>query len=257
MNDLEVKNLSFSYDGKKKILKDISFEIKRGKFVGVVGPNGCGKTTLLKLACGLLEPQKGEIRVSGREINKLERKDLAKKVAFVPQLMEPVDGFKVVDMVNLGRTPYLDRFSFESDKDLRVVKWALEELKIEEFSRREIAELSGGEFQRVAIARALAQKPYIMLLDEPITHLDIRYQIRILKLLRSLRKKRTIIATFHDLNMAARFCQRLILLKKGELIAEGLPDEVLTQKNIWKAYQIKAQVKRNPRTKHAKLVLLP
>ena len=257
MNDLELKDLMFSYDGKKKILNNVSFEIKRGKFVGIVGPNGCGKTTLLKIVCGLLKPQGGEIRISGRDINRLERKELAKKIAFVPQLMEPVEGFKVIDMVALGRTPYLDRFSFESEKDYRVVKWAIEELRIEDLVKREVVELSGGEFQRVAIARALAQKPYIMLLDEPITHLDIRYQIRILKLLRKLRKKRTIIATFHDLNMAARFCQKLILMKKGEVIAYGLPDEVLTQQNIWKAYRIKAQVRKNPRTKHAKLVLLP
>lgn len=256
MTALEVKNLVCGYNG-KPVLQGMEFSIPRGEFVGIVGPNGCGKTTLLRAIVGLLKIKHGEVKISGHNLSTLTRKEIAQKVAFVPQLMEPIEGFTVTDIVMLGRTPYWDRFSFESEEDYQIVKWAIEELKIESLMAKEVAKLSGGEFQRVAIARALAQEPKLLLLDEPISHLDIRYQIRILKLLRKLRQTRTIVATFHDLNMAARFCQKLLLMKNGEIIAFGWPDEVLNPENIWKAYRIKAQVKKNPRTKHARLVFLP
>jgi len=256
MTALSVFNLICGYEG-KEVLRGISFEIEVGEFVGIVGPNGCGKTTLLRTISGLLPVWQGCIKVEEQDIHKTERAELAKTIAFVPQLMEPIEGFTVADMVLLGRTPHLNRFSFESEEDRQVARWAREELRIEKLSKTLVNELSGGEFQRVVIARALAQEPRLMLLDEPTSHLDIRYQVRILKLLRKLRQTRTIVATFHDLNMAARFCQKLLLLKAGEIVAFGRPDEVLTAENIWKAYRIKAEVKRNPKTRHARLVLLP
>lgn len=256
MNILEVRNLNCGY-GKKIIIQGVSFEVKIGEFVGIVGANGSGKTTLLRAISGLLSFSSGEISISGSGISSYTKKELAKIIAFVPQLMEPVRGFTVKEMILLGRLPYLNRFEFEGEEDHHVADWAIEELQIQNLSGKDVTELSGGEFQRVAIARALAQEPKLMLLDEPISHLDIRYQIKILKLLRKIRQQRTIIATFHDLSMASRFCQRLILLKGGNLIAAGLPDEVLTPENIWKAYRVHAQVKQNPRKKHASLVFLP
>ncbi|OGC14061.1 hypothetical protein A3J90_01575 [candidate division WOR-1 bacterium RIFOXYC2_FULL_37_10] len=256
MKALEVENLICGYKD-KVVIKNLSFTVTAGEFVGIVGPNGSGKTTLLRTISGLLPLTMGEIRLEGGNFKNLTRNELAKTVAFVPQLMEPVEGFSVLDMVLLGRTPYVNRFSFESAEDIQVAKWAIKELQAEEFTDQDVTKLSGGEFQRVAIARALAQEPKILLLDEPISHLDLRYQVKILKLLRKLRQQRTIVATFHDLNMASRFCQKLMLLKKGEIIAYGYPDEVLTAENIWKAYRVKAQVKKNPRTKRASLVFLP
>ena len=253
---LEIIELTSGYET-KVVLKKVSFEVKLGEFIGIVGPNGSGKTTLLRVLSGLLPALMGEVKVSGTEIKNYVKKDFAKQIAFVPQLMEPIDGFTVLDMVLLGRTPYLERFKFESEEDYQVAKWAIEELQIEEFINKEVTHLSGGEFQRVAIARALAQEPKVMLLDEPISHLDLRYQIKILKLLKKIRQQRTIIATFHDLNMASRFCQRLILMKNGEIIADGPPDQVVTPENIWKAYRVRAQVKKNPRTKNSSLVYLP
>ena len=225
--------------------------------MGIVGPNGSGKTTLLRAIIGLLKIEQGSIIVSQHRIEHLDRREIARRVAFVPQLMEPVEGFTVEDLVMLGRTPYFERFSFESEDDHEAVKWAIEELKIENLKERPVTELSGGEFQRVAIARALAQEPKVLLLDEPTSHLDIRFQIKICKLLRKLRAHRSMIATFHDLNLASRYCSRLILLKNGELIAEGSPDEVVTPQNIWKAYRVKVAVRKNPRTKKARYVLLP
>ena len=257
MSVLKIENLVCGYEPRKPIIKDISFEVASGEFVGIVGPNGSGKTTLLRAISGLLKAQHGSIFISQHRIDHLERKELARRIAFVPQLMEPVEGFTVEELVMLGRTPYFERFSFESVEDYEAVKWAIEELKIEGLKDREVTELSGGEFQRVAIARALAQEPKILLLDEPTSHLDIRYQVKICKLLRKLRSHRSIVATFHDLNLASRFCSRLILLKNGELIAEGRPDEVVTPDNIWKAYRIKVTVRKNPHTQKARYVLLP
>ncbi len=257
MSVLKVDDLVCGYDPKKPVIKGVSFSVHDGEFVGIVGPNGSGKTTLLRAIIGLLKAQAGTIILSQHRLEHLERREIARRVAFVPQLMEPVEGFTVEDLVLLGRTPYLDRFSFESEDDYEAVKWAIEELKIENLKDRPLADLSGGEFQRVAIARALAQEPRVLILDEPTSHLDIRYQLKICKLLRKLRAHRSMIATFHDLNLASRFCSRLVLLKNGELIAEGSPDEVVTPDNIWKAYRVKVQVRKNPHTKKARYVLLP
>lgn len=257
MTVLKVEHLVCGYDAKKPVINDISFEVEDGHFVGIVGPNGAGKTTLLRAIVGLLNIRSGSIMIGGHKIESLDRRELARRIAFVPQLMEPVDGFSVEELVRLGRTPYLDRFSFERNDDYDAVKWAIEELKIGELKDRQTTELSGGEFQRVAIARALAQEPRVMLLDEPTSHLDIRFQVNICKLLRKLRSHRSIVATFHDLNLASRFCSQLILLKNGELIAAGPPDRVVTPENIWQAYRIKVSVKKNPTTQKARYVLLP
>ena len=257
MSVLKVDQLVCGYEARKPVIKGVSFSVYDGEFVGVVGPNGSGKTSLLRAIIGLLKAQKGTIIVSQHRIEHLARREIARRIAFVPQLMEPVDGFTVEDLVLLGRTPYLDRFVFESEDDHKAARWAIEELKIQGLKDRPVTDLSGGEFQRVAIARALAQEPKIMLLDEPTSHLDIRYQITICRLLRKLRAHRSILATFHDLNLASRFCSRLVLLKNGELIAQVSPDEVVTPQNIWKAYRVKVQVRKNPHTKKARYVLLP
>jgi len=252
---LEVENLSAGYDG-KPIINDISFNIKFGDFLGIVGPNGCGKTTLLRALSGLLTHSSGEIRIKNRHINKMSRREMARQMAYVPQLMEPVEGFTVEEMVLIGRTPYLDRFGFEQSTDYKVTKWAIDELQIMNMQHIPVTQLSGGEFQRVAIARALAQQPKILLLDEPISHLDLRFQIKILRLLSRLRRTRTIIATFHDLTLASKFCPKLMLLKKGECLAHGTPDKVLNQDNIWKAFRVKAEVRKHPKTKRARYVTI-
>jgi iron complex transport system ATP-binding protein len=257
MSLLNVEQLVCGYEVKRPVIKGIAFSVHDGEFVGIVGPNGSGKTTLLRALIGLLKPQFGVITIGRYNIDHLERRELAQRIAFIPQLMEPVEGFTVEDFIMLGRTPYWERFTFETQKDRRAVKWAIDELKIENLKERPVSELSGGEFQRAAIARALAQQPRVLLLDEPTSHLDIRYQIKICKLLRRLRARRSVVATFHDLNLASRYCSRLILLKNGELIAEGSPERVVTPDNIWKAYRVKVTVKRNPHTNKARYVLLP
>jgi iron complex transport system ATP-binding protein len=253
---LQVENISCGYRPDSPVLKDFSFEVKLGEFIGIVGPNGCGKTTLLRALSGLLPIKEGRVWLKDVEIRHMNRKDLSQKVAFIPQLMEPVPGFSVHDMVMMGRNPYLQRFNFETDEDYEIARWAIDELKIAALEHLPVTQLSGGEFQRVAVARALAQQPKLLLLDEPISHLDLRFQIRIMRLLRKIRKTRTIVATFHDLSLASKFCNKLLLIHKGEMVAFGYPDEVLTQENIWKAFRVKAQVKHDPRTKRARLVQL-
>ncbi|PIS28660.1 hypothetical protein COT42_07405 [Candidatus Saganbacteria bacterium CG08_land_8_20_14_0_20_45_16] len=257
MTVVQVEDLVTGYDRKNPVIKKLSFSVKEGHFVGIVGPNGCGKTTLLRSIVGLLKKFHGTIIIGNHKIENLSRRELARRVAFVPQLMEPVEGFTVEELVLLGRTPYFDRFSFENEDDYDAVTWAIKELGVEKLKQRSIMELSGGEFQRVAIARALAQEPRLLMLDEPVSHLDIRYQVKICKLLKKLRAHRSIIATFHDLNLASRFCTRLVLMKNGELIAEGTPDEVVTAQNIWKAYRIKVTIQTNQKTRRARYVLLP
>ena len=256
MSVLKIDNLVCGYND-KPVIKGVSFSVDAGQFVGIVGPNGSGKTTLLRAISGLLKVQSGSVMVGHHKVENLPRREIARRIAFVPQLMEPVEGFSVEDLVLLGRTPYLNRFAFEGPDDFDAAQWAIEELKIEKLKDRQITELSGGEFQRVAIARALAQEPRILLLDEPTSHLDIRFQVKISKLLRKLRSHRSIIATFHDLNLASRFCSRLVLMKNGEFVAAGTPEEVVTPQNIWKAYRIKVTVQKNMKTKKARYVLLP
>jgi iron complex transport system ATP-binding protein len=257
MSILQVENLICGYKPKKPIINGVSFGVDEGDFVGIVGPNGSGKTTLLRAIIGLLAIQKGTVKVSNQPVDQLERREVARRIAFIPQMMEPVAGFTVEDLVLLGRTPYFGRFFFETEKDYEAVNWAIDELKIDKLRDRPVTKLSGGEFQRVAIARAVAQEPRVLLLDEPTTHLDLRFQVKICKLLWKLRRNRAVVSTFHDLNLASRHCSKLILMKKGEVIAEGLPNEVVTPDNIWKAYRIKAAVKKNPHTKKSKYVLLP
>jgi len=255
MSALRIENLTSGYDRKKPVVKELNLAVKEGEFVGIVGPNGCGKTTLLKTIIGVIKPYSGSLAVGGRLVEQLNRRDLARKIALVPQMMEPVEGFTVEDMVLNRRLPYLERFAFESAEDYEAVEWAIEQLRIEELKGRMVDELSGGEFQRVMIARALAQEPNLLLLDEPISHLDIRYQVKICRLLRRLRAHCSLLATFHDLNLASRFCTRLVLMSRGRIVADGPPAEVVTAENIWKVYRIKVDVKKS----HEKVryVLLP
>ena len=244
---LFVDSLTCGYGG-DPVLKNVSLSANIGEIIAVVGPNGSGKTTLLRALSGLIKTDGGSILIREKEISRMGRREIAKLVAFVPQLMEPTPGFSVEDMVLLGRTPYINRFSFEDEKDFQIAKWAIEELKVEKLEGRDVTSLSGGEFQRVAIARALAQEPKILLLDEPTSHLDLRFQMKIMRLMRRLRENRSIIATFHDLNLASRFCKKIVLLKNGEVISSGHPDEVLTSDNIWSAYRVRMNVRKNPKT---------
>jgi iron complex transport system ATP-binding protein len=243
MSELEVKNLAYSYK-KKKVLEDICLEIRAGQFVGILGPNGSGKTTLLNNINRWLKPQKGVIFIEGQNIERMSTKVLAQNIATVPQETSLDLGFTVEEIVMMGRNPYLRTFERENSEDLAVVESCMKSVGIWELRDRLISELSGGEKQRVLIARALAQQPKVLLLDEPISHLDINYKWEILELLKKLSRnlKIIVIAVLHDINLASIFCDKLILLKNGKIFKVGSPHEVLTEENLKEVFNVNLKI---------------
>jgi iron complex transport system ATP-binding protein len=230
------------------VLEDVSFRVEKGEFVGVIGPNGSWKTTLLKMLYRLLSPQKGEILFELVPMRKMDRTDIAKRIAVVAQETQLLFPFSVLETVLMGRSPYLGHLMFESEKDQEIAKKAMEWTETLSFSERSMDELSGGERKRVFIARALAQEPEVILLDEPTANLDIHHQMDFLDLILTLNRERglTILMASHDMNIASEFCDRLILLQGGRIYKTGTPDEVITKENIEKVYGCEVWVDQNP-----------
>lgn len=243
---LTVDGIECQY-GSTKVLDDVNLSVKPGDFVGILGPNGSGKTTLLKSISRLLKPSKGTILLDNENIYSLESIEVAKKLAVVPQDTSIGFSFKALDIVLMGRNPHMSRFQMESQKDMAITKKAMILTNTWQFADRPINELSGGEKQRVIIARAIAQEPKLLLLDEPLTHLDIINQLEIMDLVKklSINEKIIILAVFHDLNLAARYCTSAILLKKGKIFSVGTLSEVLTTKNIKKVFNVDAIVQKH------------
>jgi iron complex transport system ATP-binding protein len=246
---LQVNDINFYY-GTKRALENVTFTVEEGEFFGVIGPNGSGKTTLLRCISGIFKPQSGVIRFSGLNLQNLSKRDVAKNVAMVPQSSSINFAFTALEIVMMGRNPHVGRFRMENQRDYQVVENAMKLTNTEQLASRLITTLSGGEQQRVIIARALAQEPKLMLLDEPTVHLDINYQLGIMELIRKLNKDNgiTIIAVFHDLNLAAQYCDRLMLMENGKVASIGDINQVLTSENIRKAYHVNILVKEHPLT---------
>jgi len=244
---IEVHSISFRYH-EAWVLQEVSFRVEKGEFVGVIGPNGSGKTTLLKLLYRLLAPQRGEILFELVPMKKMDRRDIAKRIAVVAQETQLLFPFSVLETVLMGRSPYLGRLLFESEKDLEIARKAMEWTKILSFSERPMDELSGGERKRVFIARALAQEPDVILLDEPTANLDIQHQIEFLNLILTLNQERglTIVMASHDMNIASEFCDRLILLQGGRIYQMGTPEEVVTKENIENVYGCEVWIDEHP-----------
>jgi len=256
MNKLEVKNISLSYNH-HDVVKGLSFTLRPGELVGLIGPNGCGKTSVIKALSRLLSPGSGEIFLDGKPLNLIPRHSLARFVGVVPQNPSLPETFTVSEVVLLGRYPHLGFMRTESSKDLAIASWAMERTGISSLSGRKIGELSGGERQRVTIARVLAQEPESILLDEPTASLDINHQVEILDLIKNLCQDKNIAAliALHDLNIAAQYCDRLILMKEGRVHAEGLPGEVITAATIKEVYGAENLVYPHPEN-HLPVVLL-
>lgn len=262
---LRATDVTFSYgrnpaNGPAKaghyVLQGVSLEVKRGTIVGLLGPNGSGKTTLLRIVSGVLKPLAGSVLLDGRPIEQLTRRDLARRVAVVPQETHSTFDFSVLDMVLMGRYPHLGPFELEGAADQEIARDALGVTGTAALETRAFATLSGGEKQRVVIASALAQASDMLLLDEPTAALDLRYQFEIATLLRGLNAERgtTMIVSTHDLNLAAALCERIVLLKQGQVLAQGPTRETLTADNIRLLYGVHADVQFHPRAGHLTVV---
>ena len=240
---LELQHVTFGYQ-RQPFLYDVSLHLDAGEFVGLLGPNGAGKTTLLRLLSGVLRPQQGHVLLQGRDLQHWGRRGVAQRIAVVPQELHMPFAFTVEQMVGFGRTPFTRSFlSTRTKLDHGIVRDALVATGISDLAERIFTDLSGGERQRVMIAMALAQQPAILLLDEPTSHLDIKYQIETLELVQRLNRERgvTVIASIHDLNLAARYFPRLWLFQRG-IVADGAPTEVLEPGLLSRVYGIEVQI---------------
>lgn len=230
------------------ILKGISFDIHAGELLGIIGPNGSGKSTLLRTMAGVLRPSSGGVQLDGREVARMPGRDLARRLAVVPQDTTIAFDYTVAEVVLMGRSPFKGRFQLETEADLKIAAEALRRAGLLHLADRKATVLSGGERQRVMIARALAQGSDILFFDEPTAHLDLKYQVETLQLVRRevAENAKTAVVVLHDLNLAAEFCDRLVLLRAGELHAVGSPEEVITSEIVHRVYGAAVWVKRHP-----------
>ncbi|MBN1761830.1 MAG: ATP-binding cassette domain-containing protein [Methanomicrobia archaeon] len=246
---LEIKDVD-AYYGCVKVLGSVDFSAARGELLGIIGPNGSGKTTLLRTIARILKPRTGAILLNGEQVQQMKDREFSRKFATVPQDTAINFDFSALDIVLMGRNPHLGRLELESEKDIAIARRCMELTNCWHLAERPVTELSGGERQLVVIARALTQEPKVLLLDEPTSHLDINYQIEIMELLKYLiaHEGLIIIAVIHDLNLAAQYCDRLVLLRKGMIVAIGSQYEVLTAENIKAAFGADVIVKRHEMT---------
>jgi len=245
MSTIELRELSFTYNG-RPVLERVSLVVGVGERVAILGANGAGKTTLIKLISGTLHRSHGAVIIAGTPLEKLSRRDVARRIATVPQVFSVPFAFSVRQIVELGRTPHLRTFSGLSASDRRAVEQALHLTGTQDFSNRIFNELSGGERQRVVIAMALAQEPEILLLDEPTQQLDLARQAEILDIVSELnqRKGLTVVAAIHDLNLASRYFEHLVFLHNASVTREGSPAQVLSPEVLHKVYGSHIQVLR-------------
>jgi iron complex transport system ATP-binding protein len=240
---LSVRSVCFQYSS-TPVLSDVSVEAKDGEIIGILGPNGSGKTTLLKCLNRSLTPREGTVLIDEKDYKDMSRKEIATRIGVVPQGANINFPFSALDIVMMGRTPELKRFESETKRDIEIVKEAMAMTNIEHLAARPMDQISGGERQRVIIARALAQKPRILLLDEPTLHLDVNHQLDILELITGLARKEKllVIIVTHDLALAARYCDKVILMQNGRIHAAGEVTEVLTTENMRKVFSIEATI---------------
>ena len=253
-----VNNLSHSF-GETLVLKNISFQVPQRDFFIIIGPNGSGKTTLMKVISGILKPQNGELKILNHPIDQYHRKALARTIAFVPQMTFADFPFTVTEIVLMGRSPYLGILGLEQENDLEVANQAIAFTGLEHLAHRKLDQLSGGEQQRVYIARAICQEPDIILLDEPTASLDLAYQVRIMDLMEKLKTEKgiTVVMVSHDVNLAAMYADHLMLLHKGQVVCQGLPDEVLTYKTLEETYGCTLLVDESPLGNFPRVTLVP
>ena len=245
---ISAQALSYQVEA-QTLLDGVDLHADRGQLVGLIGPNGAGKSTLLRAISGILGCQDGAVRLEGADLRGLSSRDVAAALALIPQIAPYTHGFTSIELVLMGRYPHLGRFQIEGRKDNLIARESMRLTETEQFADRTLDTLSGGERQRVFVSRALAQQPRVLLLDEPTSNLDVFHQLKVFDLVRRLVDEGlTAIAAIHDLNMAARYCDRLVLLFEGRVLAEGPPDQVLTPEAMARAFGVEAAVYRDPIT---------
>ncbi len=243
---LFLDRVTFQFDD-YPVLQEISLGLSPGSLLGLVGPNGSGKTTLLRLAAGLLKPTRGRVLLGGQPMEKMNRGQIARRLALLPQSPSLPPSFTAWDVVMMGRTPFLGFLSREGQADRAIVGRAMEMARCRHLAERRMEELSGGERQRVIMSRALAQQPEVLLLDEPTTHMDLEHQIAVVELVAELVEGGlAALGVFHDLNLAACYCTHLAVLSEGRLVAVGTPEEVLTPELLSEVFHVELCLTSHP-----------
>lgn len=243
--ELNVENLSVSF-ANADIVKNISLQVKNKRFVGLIGPNGCGKSTLLKSIYKVIKPKQGKVFLSDIDVLASSPKAVARNLGVVGQFNEMSFDFTVREMVMMGRTPHKGLLETDSAIDKQIVEQALHTVDLADYASRSYLSLSGGEKQRVVLARVLAQQPKFMILDEPTNHLDIKYQLQILNIVKNLNIG--ILAALHDLELAAEYCDDLYIVKQGQIVAGGTPEQILTKEMISQVFDVNCEIYKNPVT---------
>jgi cobalamin transport system ATP-binding protein len=244
---LAMERLDFAY-GRTPILAGLDLNVETGTITGILGPNGSGKTTLVRLASAALRPASGRIALFGSDVASLKARERARRVAVVPQETHPVFEFTVEEIVRMGRAPHLGLLGLEGPRDRRVAREAMERCEVSRLAARSFRALSGGERQRVMLARALAQEARLLLLDEPTAFLDLKHRLTVYALLARLHRTDglTVVVVSHDINLAARYCDRLVLLRSGAIAFDGTPAEVLRPDPIRSVYEVEVEVRTDP-----------
>lgn len=243
---LSAENLYAGY-GNKSILNGLSVTLPAGKITALIGPNGCGKSTLLKCFSRLLTPESGTLRLEGDDISRLHGRALARKLALLPQQHIAPEGIRVRELVSYGRSPWLNLWGRLGEQDHARVARAMQETNIGDLAEKLVSELSGGQRQRVFLAMVLAQDTPLVLLDEPTTYLDISHQVELMNLLRRQNQQgKTVVAVLHDLNQASRYCDYLVMMAAGKIVAQGTPEAVMTPALLAQVFDIDAQIHPEP-----------
>ena len=239
---LRIEHLCMNFEDHQAV-RDVSYSLPKGKLVGLIGPNGCGKSTMMKCICKVHQMTSGSIYVGGQDISGLKPADVSKLVASVPAEAGQTFGMTVMDMVMLGRYPFVDRIWWETEEDERVVREAMRTFGIDHLRRKRVSTLSSGERQRALIAKAYVQQPILMLVDEPTSHLDMKYKLDVMEYLQNMaRNDMTVLVAEHDISLMARYCDLCVIMKEGRIVTIGDPKEVVTEDLIRDVYEVDARV---------------
>ncbi|RQW64829.1 Fe(3+) dicitrate ABC transporter ATP-binding protein FecE [Vibrio viridaestus] len=246
---LSTANLCVGYQD-TIIVSDVSVTVPQGKITALIGPNGCGKSTLLKSLARILIPVSGQILCDNQNIKQWSAKRFAQTLALLPQSQLPPEGITVREAVGYGRSPYTGFWGQLSDKDNQLIEKAMQATGVDSLAEKRVTDLSGGQCQRVWLAMALAQDTEFVLLDEPTTYLDLNHQVELMKLMQSLRdENKTVVTVLHDINQACRYCDYLIVMKNGQIVCEGTPEQVLTSAMLEDVFSLNAEIHRDPVSK--------